>query len=225
MKVQWAEVVLPMIRVCIEDMIEPQSWTKAPHHRRLTRLPVQPPEVHPLFLEGPKDMFPVVRGKGLVSNIESDIFLSAGVDAHALGHVGVVLLVRLYARCRVEVHGDLQPSPVAPIQKGLWIWKQSLIPGIASPSQHLVGLVLLAHVGALIEGEVPIHVDDEHVQGQEELFVLLHKVLELQVREGKPTGPPSAKSISRRDGYWPRNQNELLERPVEVMTMAKEVPI
>ena len=145
-------------------VVQPPRRIHAGQIRRRLLLPVEPPEVHALFLQRMQHQVQVIRRPLLVRRIERNVFLRRRIDPHRARHRRIRLLPRLNPRRRMQIHRRLQPILMQLFQKRIGIGKQHLVPRVAGPSQHLTRLIDRAHGSELLIAHVPVHVDHQHIQ-------------------------------------------------------------
>jgi hypothetical protein len=167
----------------------------------------------------------VVGGKPLVRDVEGDVLPGRRIDAHRRGHRGISLLPRLYPRRRMQVQGGLQTLGMHFSQKLFRARKQLLVPRIAGPSQFFSRLVHLALGLELLVAEVPVHVNDQHVERRIVLAEAAHQFVELLVAIVPVARPPCAEGEARRKRDAADDMHEVSESLVVILSVAKEVPV
>src|SRR5262249_46436517 len=86
------------------------------------------------------------------------------IDAHSSRHLGISFFPRLYSRRRMEVQRSFQTLRSNLLQKSIGIGKEQLVPGVSRPAKSVSGLVVLAAEPVLVKREMPVHVDDQHIE-------------------------------------------------------------
>ena len=81
----------------------------------------------------------------------------------------------------MKIQRRLQPFLMNVIEKEFWIGEEDGVPGVAAPTEPMAGLVGigLAHRQELLTVEVPVHVDDQHVERYPVLVEAFQQVLKL----------------------------------------------
>ena len=179
-------------------------------------LPVQPPEVHALLLQGVVGVVEVGGGEVLVPDVEGDLVAAGGVQAEPAHHGLVGGLVAADARGGVQVEGDLQAAGVQGGQEALRVGEQVGVPGVAGPA------VAERRVDV---HQVPVHVDHGHGEGQ-----LLGRE---PVHESQVGGlgvlveaaPPVAQQRARDEGRGAGQGEEVAQRPPVVLAVPEQVQV
>ena len=145
--------VAPSGGIQVARVVQHEQRVDARHAAAALLLPVDPPEVHALFLE-------VVQHRPFkggqipgAARVEGDRLAAVGIDAHLPGHRRVQLLEGPKAVGGMVVQRDLQAPVVQPLQEPRRVREHRFIPGIARPA----GAVLRFDVG-----DVPVHVQHRH---------------------------------------------------------------
>ena len=208
-----------------EDVVQPPGGVEARDRGVAPLLPVQPPEVHALPLEGVDHVGEVRLREVLVLDLERHVLLGGRIDPHRPRHRRILRLVRLDAGGRVQVHRRVQPLLVDPAEERVGIREVGAVPGVAGPAQPLPRLVLGLALPAQLEGVVPVHVDDQHVQRHVVAVEVLDQLLLLRVGVRPVARPPGAEGEARRHRDLPGHAREVRERAAVVVAVAEEVPV
>ena len=80
-------------------------------------LPVEPPEVDALLLEGTVDEIEIVHGVLLVGDVKGNVQPGRGIDAHRPCHRGIGVFPGLNAGRGMQVERGLQPHGVQIFQE------------------------------------------------------------------------------------------------------------
>src|SRR5438270_8157392 len=86
-------------------------------------------------------------------------------------------------------------------------------------------LILLMGEPVLMEGEVPVHVDDQHIEWNVILAESAHQVFEFLIAVCPIARPPRAKGKSRRQRNTSGNSREVCKRVFVVVAVAEEIPV
>src|SRR5579859_1814994 len=76
-----------------------------------------------------------------------------------------------------------------------------------------------------MEGQVPVHVDHEHIERNIILAKALHEIVELLIAVRPVTGPPSPKSEPWRQWDLARDSREIGQCLLVVVAISEEIPI
>ena len=130
------QAALPVLGgVVIQEGIQPEQVGQVGDGARVrVLLPVQPPEVYPVFLQGREDGGEQGVHVRLGTGIERQRLLCGGVCPHALHEGGVAVLVRGDAIGGMQVQSDMQTLRMEPGQEGLGVGEQLAVPGPAGPA-------------------------------------------------------------------------------------------
>jgi hypothetical protein len=188
-------------------------------------LPVQPPEVNALMFERMVQQIHVVGCELLVGDVEGDILSSRRIDAHLFGHGWIGCFPRLNAGGRVKVECDLQALIVEVSKERLGVGEEEWVPGVAGPTQVVPRLIGLMHGFQLDLVEMPVHVDDEHIQRDIVFMEAAHEIIEFLVAIGPVTRPPDSEGEARRQRYAASDTDVVAECLLVVVTVAEEVPV
>ena len=86
-------------------------------------------------------------------------------------------------------------------------------------------LVLFAARLELLAAEMPVHVDDEHIEGNIVLVEAADDLLDLLVGVGPVARPPRAEGETRRQRNAARDAHVIAKRLAVVVAVAEEVPV
>ena len=212
-----------------EGVIDPEGVVEFGHVAALAPLlPVEPPEVHSLGLQGvnhrievgvgPLLLVHAVGDGGVISRLSdgileprelvSALFVDIALGAVVIGGAREVVLYEIVVAVLhnpdsgggVEVEGGLVVHRVEVGQQAFGILYQVVVPGIAGPASALAEFVPSEAFVQPLEGVVPVHVDDEDVGGDVPLadFTGYFENLVVGVRE--VAAPPVAEGVFRRHG-------------------------
>mmetsp|Transcript_38772 Transcript_38772/g.153161 ORF Transcript_38772/g.153161 Transcript_38772/m.153161 type:complete len:211 (-) Transcript_38772:1119-1751(-) len=178
-----------------EYVVEPDRGVKHLNRCNMFLLPIEPPKVDPLLLEGPQNVVKPCIREFSITNVEGHIVIldSARISPHCSGHLRKVFLPWLNATSRVKIECHSQTLFVTPREKSRGIRKKRLVPRVASPTYRLSREIYHSPLHQFVCYLVPVHVDDQYVQWDLVLFKLLHKSLELICRARPPSAPPDPK--------------------------------
>ena len=190
-------------------MVEPQQRIEAPDLRSLALLPVHPPEVDPLILQGMVQQFKVVLDIALVGDTKGDRLTALCIDIHGLGKLWIDRLEGLYPLGRVQVEAHPEALVVDPLQEGGRVGEQFAVPGVAGPAI----------------GCVPVHIDDQHIQWHVVRLELAHQCFQILVSVGPVTGPPGAQHIAGHQGHRPAKPDIVGQSALVIVAVAKEIPV
>ena len=102
----------------------------------------------------------------------------------------ILLLVGAHAIGRMQVHRGLHALLVEILEESLVVGEESFVPVPACPAST-----------SLRTDGVPVHIDDEHVEGQVELLEIADKVAEILIAVTPVAAPPVAEGVARRQGH------------------------
>ena len=159
MEKQRALALLLLVRKV--DVVEPEGGVHASGLRCTFLLPIEPPEIDPLLLQWMMQEVHVVRRKGPVGQVERDVVLRRGIDAHRPRELRIGSLPRLHAACRMQVQRHLQTFVVQLQEEVLRVRKEGVVPRVAAPAQAMAALIIRLKMAAACV--MPVHVDDENV--------------------------------------------------------------
>ena len=138
----------------------------------------------------------------------------AVLDAGPLYELLILLFVGAHAVGGVEVHGGLHALLVKVGEELLVVGEESFVPVPSRP----------AAAGLFADG-VPVHVDDEHVEGQVKALEAGDEVAEVLVGVAPVAAPPVAEGVAGRQGNLSGKLREAAERTLVVVTVGHEVPV
>ena len=138
----------------------------------------------------------------------------AVLDAGLCDEFLILLLVGSYAVGRVQVHGCLYALFVEEGQELLIVGEEPFVPVPACPA-----------AACLFADGMPVHVDDEHVEGQVKALEAGDKVAQVLVGVAPVAAPPVAEGVSRRQGHLACELREALQRALVVVAVCHEVPV
>ena len=243
-----ADLVVP------EGVVAPEGVRQAGHVLALPPLlPVEPPEVDPLLLHRPDDRCEIGVRPGLLVQPErhrsaiagrsgreivaGELPAAVGIDI-ALGAViflrpgeivfdkGVIgVLIGPDARGRVEIQRHLEILAVQGPQQAFRVRDQVVVPAVARPAARLPEFVRTEAPVHLRPGQVPVHVDDEHVGGDVARAHLVRKRQQFLVGVGPVAAPPVAEHIPRRQRDLPGDAREVLQRGHVVVSIGEEIEV
>ena len=219
----------------------------------LPLLPVQPPEVHALALQGADDGVEVgigplllahtVRNAGTVSfhahrlrvslvqvRLFSKHIVPGAVVVVRAGqvilHKGIIaVLVFTDAGSRMKVQGGLETKGVEVVQEAFRVREEFTVPTVSGPSPALAkGIVSKALLHFLI-GVMPVHIHYHHIHGDTALAHLPAKVQKFLIRENPVSAPPIAKGVFRRHRNAPCNLYKVSKGGGIVVPVSKYVPV
>ena len=237
-----------------EGVVDPEGVAEAFHILGFyPLLPVKPPEIYALALQGadyaveigigPFLLGHAVRDAGLVAGLThgslvSGIEVAAIVKDIVLGAVvvggageiignegGVAFLEGADAGGGVQVQGGLVAHAVQVSQKTLRIREKVPVPGVAGPSAALVKIVMAKALAHILIGIVPVHVNYHDVHGDIVLLHLAAKGQEFIVREDPVAAPPVAKRPLGRHGDAAGDLHEVPQGGRVVVSVGEEVPV
>ncbi len=205
------------------DVVEPPGWVDACELGVALLLPVKPPEVDALFFERVVEEVEVVPGELAVGDVEGDVLLRSGVDAHVAGELRVGVFPGLNAAGGVEVEGGFEAFVVEFGEEVFGVGKEGLVPGVAAPALVVAGGIADAEVAA--KGLVPVHVDDEDVEGDVVVMEAGDEVAQFLVAVGPVARPPGAEGVAGRQGDAPGDTDVVAQGCLVVVTVAEEVEV
>ena len=193
--------------VAPEDIVEVrQSLVLCP------LLPVEPPEV---------DAFVDVRVQVGVEECLDVAFVAAlplhglaVLDAGPLYELLVLLFVGAHAVGGVQVHGCLHALLVKEGEELLVVGEEPFVPVPSCP----------AAAGLFADG-VPVHVDDEHVEGEVKALESGDEVAQVLVGVAPVAAPPVAEGVAGRQGHFSGKLREAAQGALVVVTVGHEVPV
>ena len=101
-------------------------------------------------------------------------------------------------------------------QEGLGVGEESPVPGVARP----------ARADRRVDvGDVPVHVDDGHGEGQLLGGEAVHERQVLLVAVGVVAAPPVAQQRPRNERAWAGEAEEVAQRPPVVLAVAEDVEV
>lgn len=161
-------------------VIQPPRWVDSRSPRIGFLLPVEPPEVDALLLQRMMQQVHVARRELLVGNVEGHVLVGRGINTHGPRHRRVRILPRLHAGRWMQVQRGLEPLLVDVLQELFGIGEQQVVPTVTAPPLGVSRLVepRLAHAKGS-ERQVPIHVDNKHVEWNIIVAEAMHQVFEL----------------------------------------------
>ena len=174
-----------------EQMVQPKRIAQ----RRLVfrhapLLPVQPPEVDAFGLHRGQDVFKIARRPlFLVAMVRHGV---RALPAVVLRECVVAGLDRLDAARGMEIERRLATVVVQILERRLVVGEQALVPGVARPAPVLSKLVLQVGTVADAPRVMPLHVDDEDVDGDVDGLHLVDQLPDLRVRVEPVAAPPVA---------------------------------
>ena len=198
------------------DVVEHPQRVQARDVRGAPLLPVQPPEVHPLLLQGVVDAGEVGVGEGPVPDIEGDARARVRVQAQPGGHGAVGGLVTADPVGRVEVEGDLQAAPVEGGQEAPGVREEPPVPGVARPA--VADRRVHVHL-------VPVHVDHGHGQGDALGGEAVHEGQVLLLGVGVVAAPPVTQEGPVNERGGPGQAEEVVQGRAVVLPVAEEVEV
>ena len=206
---------LPLAAVVpVVALVEHPQGIKPRHAAGGTLLPVDPPEVHALLLQGVVQTIHVRPEEVLVRRVKVDGQLVLRIPAQGAAHGGIGLLVGLHAVGRVQVQRHPHAPPVQFRKERGRVGEQLPVPGVARPA---------AAVGHM--GQVPVHVDDRHRQGDALRLEAIHQPQIALLGVLMVTAPPVAQGVAGRHGHRAGQAVEVLQAGGVVMPVAEEVQI
>ena len=222
-----------------EGMVQPEGVAQARHILAfLPLLPVQPPEIHALLLQGMQHGVEIGIGPGTLVHAERHAGMIAVAFHIATGAVIVVgtreiilhesrihLLPHYDTGGRVQVQGGLQVHAVHLVQESFGVLDEVPVPGIAGPADALAELVPALAPCGTPPGLVPVHVNHHHVDGQFPLAEFLSQRDEFLVCIGPVAAPPVAEDEFRRHGDAARHLGVIGQGGLIVVSVGKQVQV
>ena len=234
-------------QVVPEGIVEPEGVAEALDVFAFAELlPVEPPEIHSLLLDGMQHGVEVGIRPLLLVHAEGDVgggavglevVLRAVVVAGAGEVIRLEALVGLFedlqAGCRVQVEGGLEMMAVEFLEGAFGLGEEFLLPGVSSPAQALPGLVLapfgLAYAVErnllLPVGIVPVHVDDEHVGGDVIGVEVLRQVHQFGIGVQPIAAPPVSQGVFGREGDAAGDLHEVAKGLCVLVAVCEDVPV
>mmetsp|Transcript_28158 Transcript_28158/g.67629 ORF Transcript_28158/g.67629 Transcript_28158/m.67629 type:complete len:529 (-) Transcript_28158:248-1834(-) len=176
---------------------------------RLPLLPINPPEIHALLLDGQQNQILQCVHICLVSQREIHGGGYFRIQPHSLAHVFEGVLPNVDAAGVVQVRSHVQTLALQPSQHDFREREQMLIPAVPSP-------VILP---------VPVHVQDKHIQGQPTGGVVFHTLADVLGGEIEPSGVPDATRVPREHGDLPANRDQIRQGLLVVQPMCEQIEI
>ena len=179
-------------------------------------LPVQPPEVDALLLQGMVGVLQVGGREVLVTDIEGDGLARGRVAAQPAHHGGIGVLVAPDAGSGMEVEGHLHAAVVQGLQEAPGIGEELAVPGVAGPS--VADRRVDVH-------QVPVHVEHGHREGQVLGRETIHEGQVGLLRVAVVAAPPVAQERPRDQGSGAGEAEEVPQRAAIVLPVAEEVQV
>ena len=202
-----AAVSTVLLHVVVEHVVAPERFAQAVDVLACqVLLPVYPPEVHALFFAFTEDM-------GEHRAVEQRVLQH---PRHAVGtrhvqvggNLGKMVLIRGHAVGGMQVQCHFQTLHVHPAYQAFGIRDEVLVPCPACPTV-----------------QVPVHVEDHHVNGYVVLFDFGYKVHEVLLRVALVLAVPVAQGIQRGHRLPTGNLDVVADGFLVLMAVAHEVPV
>ena len=195
-------------------LVEHPQGVKPLHRAGSALLPVYPPEIHTLLLHGVVQALEVRLEEFLAARVKVNGQLFLRVTAQGAAHGGIGLLVGLHAVGGVQVQRHPHAPAVQFRKQGGRIGEQLPVPGIARPA----GAV--GHIG-----QVPVHVDHRHGQGDARVTAAIHQLHIAFLGVFMVAAPPVAQGIAGRHGHRAGQAVEVLQAARIVQPVAEEIQV
>ena len=179
-------------------------------------LPVEPPEVDTLVLQGMVGVLQVGGREVLVADVEGDGLARGRVAAQLARHGGVGLLMAPDAGSGMEVESHLHAAIVQGLQEAPGIGEELAVPGVAGPS--VADRRVDVH-------QVPVHVEHGHREGQVLGRETIHEGQVGLLRVAVVAAPPVAQERPRDQGSGAGEAEEVPQRAAIVLPVAEEVQV
>jgi len=197
------------------EVVQPPQRVKTRQAGKRPLLPVQPPEVDPArFLRVVHDL-EVGAGEAWIGDVEGNGLLAGGIDAHALGHLGVTFFMGMDALRRMEIQGGAQTFAMQEAEKPIRVGKERPVPGVTCPAAALVAGLR----------DVPVHVDDTDRQRYPVRFEVFDQGSQLGFRVGPVAAPPVAQRPARDQRRRAGDEGVIAQAGGVIMPVAEEVQI
>ncbi len=177
------------------DVIEHPQRIQSGDLGSLSLLPVDPPEVHSLFLHGVKDAGEVGFYKLRIRHVKFDGFLCFLVHPHHLGDLGIDLLIGSDSQGRVKIQGGVHSLLFKPGKKTGRIREEIPVPGKSGPAASVLWIHRIH--------QMPVHVDDSHgkrntllLELPYQFFVTLFRVLVIPAPPVSQSKPGKKRSLA-----------------------------
>ncbi len=126
----------------------------------------------------------------------------------------------------MHIERGFQTLFVNVLQELLRIRKEQPVPTVSAPTHGVAGLIEGMLAGAAgTEGGVPVHVDDQDIEGHVILAKTAHQIVEFLIGVGPIARPPRAEGEARRQRDAPGDENVIAQRLLVIVTIAEEIPI
>ena len=202
-------VVGPVVlHVIVEDMVAPERLAESVD--KLTGeilLPVDPPEVDPLFLSCADDAVEHIVVELRVAEIPGH-HLGALIESHVITQFGEEVLIIVYTVGGVQVEGHLESVVVHPLDESFGVGYGRAVPGPSRPSLCM-----------------PVHIEDHDIHGD---IVLLHVVDDFHELIGSIAlvlAVPITEHIEWRHGLTSGHLNEIAQCFFVLVTITEEIPV
>ena len=203
-------------RVEVVDVVEHPQRVQAGNRRGAALLPVQPPEVHALVLQGVVEAREIGAHEVPVGDVEGHVLPGARIQAQVGADLLIGPLVAAHPLSRVHVERGEHAPLVQAGQEGRRVREQLPVPGVAGPSRADRRVDV---------GDVPVHVDDGHGEGQLLGGEAVHERQVLLVAVGVVAAPPVAQQRPRDEGARPGEAEEVPQRLLVVLAVAEHVEV
>jgi hypothetical protein len=125
----------------------------------------------------------------------------------------------------LDAECGLQSFGLDLLQESVGIGKEQLVPCISRPSELMPRLVLLAREPVLMKRQMPVHVDDQHIERDVVLAKSAHQIFEFLIAVSPVTRPPRAECESRRQRNASGDSREVSKRLFVIVSVAEKVPV
>ena len=176
-------------------------------------LPVEPPEVHALFLHRAQYLAVPSFHETLVGSQPWNVLLLGGVHAHPFGKVAVMCVVGVYAVGRMQIECHVEIVAFHPFQEFCVVGEESFVPCVSAPCS-LAGF-----------GVMPVHVDYEHVEGESVVLHVVHEAAQFVVAVRPVARPPVAEGVAWWQRHLASKRGVVLQGFLVVVSVGEEIPV
>ena len=197
-------------------MVEQPQRVQPGHLGHAALLPVQPPEVHALLLEGVVQLLEVGLDEVGVGRVEAHRQPRPGVEPHPLRDRLVRRLVGVHPLGRVHVEGGGEPALPQRGEEAGRVREEVGVPGVAGPAAAVRGVDV---------DPVPVHVDDRDRERHPLLAEPVDQRDVLVGGVGVVAAPPVAEGVARQQGRGAGQVVEGAEGLLVVVAVGEHVQV